>query len=565
MSKKAYSYIRFSSDRQIQGNSLQRQNELLSQFLVNNPEFELQKSSYQDLGVSGFTGKHQNEGELGIFLKACENGSVTKGSYLLVESIDRLGRLKGTDFLSLIIRLFKYVTIITLEDNQEYSEDSFDGHAAFSLQAKIQQAHNYSKQLSHRLLKSRAATRLKVKEGNASKLTRNCPSWLSWCEAEKRFIEIPDRVDTVLRIFDLYINKGLGTTAIAKKLNLESVKSFNDKGWHGSYIAKILFDRKVIGEVASKDNEVFTDYYPKVVPLEVFLLAQQQKKVRTKKFRVRGIKASQPFDIYSEVVFCECGKPAKLYNKGNKKFVYQCKDRVRGLCVSSNSLDKSDLVFHFGNYLDFKLISHIRSKKSDWIKRDDNENSIDINSLKNERKILSSKIEYLTDLLCSCADEDEMRNYKEKIEGIRNDIAKVDLSIKNYEENKATNKLEETFLMTAIGDHSADWNSFICEDIHEYIVSHQHAINLSQWLKEMGVKVVLHSNYTYSLFTENNYFLMSLKKPHRTSRSTISRLKDNSLYIKIDEDNQVEFGDKYERAELMNRTTWKPIDPPVLV
>ena len=103
---KAYSYIRFSTPAQAKGDSQRRQNEKAARYaqehgLVLDTELNL-----KDLGVSGFSGANVKTGALGAFLKAIELGAVPRGSYLLIENMDRLTRadiLAATALFSHII------------------------------------------------------------------------------------------------------------------------------------------------------------------------------------------------------------------------------------------------------------------------------------------------------------------------------------------------------------------------------------------------------------------------------------------------------------------------------
>lgn len=88
---KAISYIRFSSEKQAKGSSLERQQTMLAQWLESNPEYVLSDLRFQDLGVSGFTGAHLENG-FGQLLAAVENGSIEPGDVVLIEAIDRVGR-----------------------------------------------------------------------------------------------------------------------------------------------------------------------------------------------------------------------------------------------------------------------------------------------------------------------------------------------------------------------------------------------------------------------------------------------------------------------------------------
>lgn len=90
--KLAYSYVRFSSDRQKHGQSLSRQTKLSADWCAANGAVLDTELNLHDLGVSAFRGKNLNEGALGAFVKAVDEGRVPKGSYLLIESFDRLSR-----------------------------------------------------------------------------------------------------------------------------------------------------------------------------------------------------------------------------------------------------------------------------------------------------------------------------------------------------------------------------------------------------------------------------------------------------------------------------------------
>jgi hypothetical protein len=269
--------------------------------------------------------------------------------------------------VSIFIELFSYVSVVTLIDSTKYTEDSFKDHQVHVLIGKIQGAHDYSQVLSTRLLKARADTRNKVISGTKNKLTKICPSWLVWDDNEQAFLEIPERVAIVRIIFDLYTDVGLGTTAIASKLNRQKVTSFNDKGWHGSYIAKILFSRKVLGclelRQRSSSGDYIEDYYPQVIDANTFRKAQALKQANSKNFKTKTEINRPPLDIFAGIVFCSCGTEAKLYNKGRGYFAYFCKNRSRGFCKESASIKVLDFLAHFSQYLEFVFIVYSNAKQ----------------------------------------------------------------------------------------------------------------------------------------------------------------------------------------------------------
>ncbi len=91
----AYSYIRFSSEKQKKGASIQRQEELATKFIKDNPELELDLDTalnMRDLGVSAFKGKNMTDGALGNFTALVYQGKIEQGSFLLLENLDRFSR-----------------------------------------------------------------------------------------------------------------------------------------------------------------------------------------------------------------------------------------------------------------------------------------------------------------------------------------------------------------------------------------------------------------------------------------------------------------------------------------
>lgn len=97
---KAYSYIRFSSKKQEQGDSVRRQTELAEQY-AHVHGLILSDKNFQDLGISAF--KEGNRPSLGDMLEAIEKGQIEPGSTIIIESLDRLSR-RGIDVTQQIIK-----------------------------------------------------------------------------------------------------------------------------------------------------------------------------------------------------------------------------------------------------------------------------------------------------------------------------------------------------------------------------------------------------------------------------------------------------------------------------
>src|SRR5262245_43600027 len=80
----AYSYIRFSSKKQEEGDSIRRQTELTAAWAKRH-KMHLDTSLAPDRGISAFRGKNRDLGALGAFLRLVESGRVLAGSHLVVE------------------------------------------------------------------------------------------------------------------------------------------------------------------------------------------------------------------------------------------------------------------------------------------------------------------------------------------------------------------------------------------------------------------------------------------------------------------------------------------------
>ena len=123
----AYSYIRMSTDIQLKGDSLRRQTEASEAYAAENNLELVRDFDLEDIGVSAFKGLNVSTGKLGLFLKAVEERLVPAGSYLLVESLDRLSRERPQTATALFLQILEAgVNIVTLTDKRVYRSGSND-------------------------------------------------------------------------------------------------------------------------------------------------------------------------------------------------------------------------------------------------------------------------------------------------------------------------------------------------------------------------------------------------------------------------------------------------------
>lgn len=123
---KCYSYIRWSSEKQEKGSSYNRQLAYAEKFAK---EHDLELVEIIDSGISAFKGKNAEQGELGRFMDAVEEGLIPRDSWLIVENLDRLSRQsprKANRLFTDIIELG--ITIVTAMDNRVYDLETIDKH-----------------------------------------------------------------------------------------------------------------------------------------------------------------------------------------------------------------------------------------------------------------------------------------------------------------------------------------------------------------------------------------------------------------------------------------------------
>jgi len=310
MSKKAYSYIRFSTPEQLKGDSLRRQLEA-SRAYAKQHGLVLDES-LRDIGVSAFKGKNATEGALKKFIELVESGRVEKGSILILESLDRLSRQQVFTTLSLFSSILSAgVEIVTLADNQHYTAESINdvGQLMYSL-ISMSRSHEESAIKGKRSAASWESRRRRAIE-TKKPVTGQCAHWLRLSDDKSKFEVIEDRAAIIRQIYEKSI-AGVGRRKITTDLNESGVKPFGPRAnkWHESYVANILRSRSVIGEYQpTKGGEPvgdpIPDYYPAIVSEKTFYKAQAALKSRWRNNSGRkGVRFSNLFTGMCKCLRC---------------------------------------------------------------------------------------------------------------------------------------------------------------------------------------------------------------------------------------------------------------------
>lgn len=326
--RKAYSYIRMSTETQLKGDSLRRQLEA-SEAYAKQHNLQLVDSidgtPFKDIGVSAYRGLNAQEGALGVFLKALQEGKVEQDSVLLIESLDRLSRDKLLSAFSQFTSILNAgIEIVTISDSQRYTRDSVNsnmGQLFISLGIMFR-ANEESETKSKRI---RAAWENKRNEAASKPITTLCPAWLRYNAETGKFDKIPERVKVVKFIFKLCI-ESCGLYAIAKQLNGKKEPVFGrSKYWHRSYIKKVLSSRAVLGEFQAHQlvkgkrqaiGDPIKGYFPQIIDEQTFLLANAALVRRDQS--AKGRKGKNYSNLLTGLVYCgSCGNRMTLRNHGN--------------------------------------------------------------------------------------------------------------------------------------------------------------------------------------------------------------------------------------------------------
>jgi DNA invertase Pin-like site-specific DNA recombinase len=346
---RAYSYVRFSTPEQAAGDSYRRQSELASAYATKRGLELDDELTFEDLGKSAFVGDNLESGQLGNFLQAVRTGLVERGSYLLVESLDRISRNKARRAVRVLEEIVDAgITLVTLQDGAEYTAEKLDSDPMSFLMSFLIfiRANEESATKARRIS---ASWNQKRSKASARALTRQIPSWLRLKYPDKKppqcFQVIPERAAIVRRIFQLAL-AGVGQEKIATKLNKERVPQFGrGKLWRRSFIHKILLSRSVVGifsphvvqrTVGKRTRtalEPVQGYYPAIIDKELFDRVAGSLESRNP---ARGRHSNGNINnLFGGLSKCpKCGTTMTLMNKGRRggKYMVCVRAKTGGGC-----------------------------------------------------------------------------------------------------------------------------------------------------------------------------------------------------------------------------------------
>jgi DNA invertase Pin-like site-specific DNA recombinase len=352
---KAYSYVRWSTPQQAKGDSLHRQLEK-AQAYAKEYNLDLDETlNFRDAGISAYRGRNVLKGALGDFLRAVQEGIVARGSYLIVESLDRISRETvniAATTLQMIVA--SGVNLVDLEDGgRVYNEDTFEkDQTAFLIMAvRFMRANMESRMKGDRVGKAYEGKRREAKERlkQGKPFTRMLPAWLRWNDETKLIEADTKRAEVLQSIFEK-ASAGWGQHRIAHWLNETGVPTFGGTGnqrraaqWNRSYVKKLLSNRAVIGTFTPQQRikdksgkrkrkplQAIEGYFPAVVDPDLF----ERVATRMKVTAARGRNASaDPASIFAGVLKCaRCGGTVTRVAKGTYVYLVCSRAHRKGGC-----------------------------------------------------------------------------------------------------------------------------------------------------------------------------------------------------------------------------------------
>jgi DNA invertase Pin-like site-specific DNA recombinase len=226
--------------------------------------------TYEDLGVSAWTGENRTAGMLGAFLQAVKDGTVKRGSKLLVEQLDRVSRQTARRAARALEDIVEAgVSVVTLDDEKEYTAAMLDDPLTFiTVVLSFMRAHDESLQKSRRVRAAWTARKAKAKaKATGFVIAEMAPGWIKR-DTDGRFALTPGHAGTVKRMAELFLS-GMGFHSIARTFNVEQVLCFSGgRQWFDEGIRRVLDNPAIAGILDVAGAENVEGYYPAAVSMD---------------------------------------------------------------------------------------------------------------------------------------------------------------------------------------------------------------------------------------------------------------------------------------------------------
>ena len=381
-SPKVYSYIRFSSKEQADGTSAKRQLKFAERWAQEHDMVLDITLILSDEGKSGYHGDHITAGALGQFLELVRMNRIVKGSVLVVETEDRLGRLPIEVSLPIFFQIINAdITLVFAQDSSRYDKQQVRENQMILLKPimKMILAYEESLQKSKRIKEARNIYR-EAYRTKGRRLTKMSPFWLTLNEARDGWEVNTHMVDTIQRIYQWYVD-GKSASEIVRILNSDpaypkvpmNVKSKPFINWSLGNVRSVLGDPRLIGhfqfhEIIKKDpdnplskmirvpiGEVLKGYYKVVIDEALWQKVRDIKDANATKPGRGGGNHSQNRNLFVHMVRChKCGGRLHYIQRTGKRMklpTLECDNRRyhatdenrKRLCVNGKNFRYKDV------------------------------------------------------------------------------------------------------------------------------------------------------------------------------------------------------------------------------
>ncbi|MCK1345927.1 recombinase family protein [Bradyrhizobium sp. CW11] len=370
---RAYSYVRFSTPEQAKGHSLQRQTDAAQAWAAANRAVLDDELTFQDRGVSGLHGANMETGALGVFLERVKDGTIPRGSWLLVENLDRISRQVARKAVRAIEDIIEAgVTVVDMSDGgREYSAETLDKDAMLFMMMVVRfiRANEESATKGVRVAKAHEARRQKFagQEPLTKPYTLKLPAWIRWSTETASYGLIEDRAKLLRWMFEV-ADDGMGAHSIAAHLNDTKEDTWGAGGWkaaywHRSYIRKLLTNKAAIGifvphtvrRVEGKrtkqrtPQEPIAHRFPAAIERELF----ERVNARISTTEARGKNAKAPVrSIFAGVMKCwHCKGTVTRVNKGQHVYLVCAAAHAKAGTCKYESVPYAEAVSTFRHFL----------------------------------------------------------------------------------------------------------------------------------------------------------------------------------------------------------------------
>ena len=355
MPQRSYSYARISTGGdQAEGDGLRRQQGLSNDDREPWPVSVSREQGwflddtlkFTDSGRSGYHQKNLSPtADLTRFLTLVQRGSISRGSVLIIEQIDRLSRAAVDEAYDLFRSILKSgIWICTKIPFRIYRPDADSGFMDIMEPLWIM----YVAWMESEKKSERAAaawdTARKMAREKGTPLPGRRPFWLKQGESSVHSL-IPEKARAVLRAHEL-CQAGMGACRIRTFLEEEGYPPPGKKPWCEATVQWLLRTRATRGEYRPErliqgkkvaQGDPICDFYPPIIAEEMWLRSQQATAFRR---AVRGRPGSQMCNSFLGIAYDAVSrKRLVIRSKGRgpgklrKKYPYLTSHNVGGLRV----------------------------------------------------------------------------------------------------------------------------------------------------------------------------------------------------------------------------------------